>query len=128
MISYKLAKARHLKLGRRGEAMAATYLFNKKIEVLCCNYTGKLGEIDIIARDGEVICFIEVKTRMSTTRSRPAEGLSEKQKKRIIRSAASYLHEIGGPKVVYRFDLIEIVFGYFDIIELRYWRNHWKSG
>ena len=127
MISYKYAKARHIKLGRRGEALAARYLSVNKIDVICRNYKDKHGEVDIIARDGEVICFVEVKTRRYTTRSRPAEGLSEKQKKRIIRSAAAYLHGIGRPKVIYRFDLMEIVLGAWDVKELRYWRRHWRE-
>jgi putative endonuclease len=127
MISYKNAKARHIKLGMRGEAIAVEYLSAEKIEIICRNYKNKHGEVDIIARDGEVICFVEVKTRRSTTRSRPAEGLSEKQKKRITRSAGAYFHEIGDPKVVYRFDLIEIVLGALDVKELRYWRRHWRG-
>jgi len=128
MISYKYAKARHIKLGGRGESIAAAYLAIKKMDVLARNHRNKHGEIDIIARDGEVVCFIEVKTRRATTRSRPSEGLSDRQKKRISRAAAAYFRQIGRPKVVFRMDLIEIVLGRWDVKELRYWRSHWMQG
>ena len=127
MIGYKTAKARHIKLGMRGEAIASAYLQSLKIEVLLRNYRNKRGEIDIIARDGAVICFIEVKTRRHTTRSRPAEGLSKTQQKRITHAAAAYLRTIGDPKVVFRFDLVEIVMGNWDVRELRYWRRHFSG-
>ena len=124
MISYKFAKARHIRLGMRGESLAAAYLALENIEILLRNYRNKHGEIDIVARDGATLCFIEVKTRRFGSRSRPAEGLSEKQKNRIGRSAASYLRSIGYPEVVYRFDLVEVVLGNLDVVELRYWRSH----
>jgi len=128
MIAYKYAKARHIRLGRRGESIAAAYLRACGIEILLRNYRYKRGEIDIVARDGGIICFIEVKTRWRTTRSRPAEGLSEFQKKRISQTALAYLCAIGNPKVVYRFDLIEIVVDIWDVRELRYWRSHFSGG
>ena len=124
MFNFKQAKAAHLKLGKRGETLACRYLRMKNIEILLRNYRNKRGEIDIIARDGNIICFIEVKTRSLSSRSRPAEGFRYKQQLRISRSAANYLNKVGKPKVAYRFDLIEIVMGRWDICELRYWRNH----
>ena len=127
MVSYKSAKARHIRLGMRGESLAAAYLSFENIEILARNYRSKHGEIDIVARDGSTLCFIEVKTRRFSTRSRPAEGLSEKQRKRISRSAAAYMRSIGYPEVVYRFDLVEVVLGSFDVAELRYWRSHFTG-
>ena len=126
MITFKQAKTAHLKLGKRGETLACRYLKSKNIEILLRNHRNKRGEIDIIARDGNIICFIEVKTRRLSTRSRPAEGLRYKQKKRISQSASRYLNDIGKPKVIYRFDLIEIVMGNWDIHELRYWKKHFS--
>lgn len=124
MITFKQAKNAHLRLGSRGEKLACRYLQNQNIEVLLRNYRNKRGEIDIIAREENTICFIEVKTRRLSSRTRPAAGFRYKQKLRISQSASKYLHEIGKPKVPYRFDLIEIVMGSWDIEELRYWKNH----
>ena len=123
MLNYKRAKSEHIKLGMRGEKIARKYLRSQNIEILLSNYKNKKGEIDIIARDGAEICFIEVKTRRHTTRSRPAEGLSRKQELRISQSAVSYLHSLNNPEIVYRFDLIEVIIGRWDVKELCYWRN-----
>jgi putative endonuclease len=127
MFISKKAKAAHIKLGERGEKLARAYLYAKNIEPLLLNYQSKKGEIDIIARDGEEICFIEVKTRRYTTRSRPSEGLSEAQKLRISQAANSYLYAINNPEVIYRFDLIEIIIGRWDIVELCYWREYFQG-
>ena len=123
-MNFKRAKSVHLKLGRRGEKIAYRYLNLINIEVLLRNYRNKRGEIDIIARDKNIICFIEVKTRMFSTKSRPAEGLRYKQKMRITQSAIKYLNDVDRQHVPYRHDLIEIIMGRWDIRELRYWKNH----
>ena len=123
----KKAKAAHIRLGERGENLACVYLYSKNIDILLRNYKSRKGEIDIIAKDGAELCFIEVKTRRWTTRSRPAEGLSREQELRISQAAHSYLHAIGNPEVVYRFDLIEIIIGRWDIQELYYRREYFKG-
>ncbi|MHB9139969.1 MAG: YraN family protein [Victivallaceae bacterium] len=126
-LSFRQARAAHLRLGRRGENLACSLLRSKNIEILCRNYKVKSGEIDIVARDGGVIAFVEVKTRRSATLSRPARSLTEKQKKRIYRAGMHYLKEIGSPKVVYRFDLIEIILSPLRLCEARHWQEHFNS-
>lgn len=126
-MSYLAAKAEHLRLGARGEKLAEKLLRGKHYAILCRNYKVKSGEIDLVARDGETLVFIEVKTRRATTRSRPAEGLSARQKKRIYHAAQSYLHQINDPGIIYRFDLIEIVLSGFGIRELRHWENNFSK-
>ncbi|MFA6290370.1 MAG: YraN family protein [Victivallales bacterium] len=123
MIRFARLRAGHLRLGRRGENIASSHLRNSGYEVLFRNYRVDAGEIDIIARDGSILCFIEVKTRHSNFKGRPAEGLSEKQRKRIRRAAMNYLREIGNPKVVYRFDLMELVLSRWDVKEFRHWKD-----
>jgi len=127
MLSFKQAKNAHLRLGKRGENLACRFLILNNIEILLKNYRNKRGEIDIIARDGGTICFIEVKARSLSSRNRPATGLRPRQQLRISQAALQYLNEVGNPKVTYRFDLIEIVMGRWDICELRYWQNHFSS-
>ncbi len=123
MISFSRSRARHLRLGRRGEKLACSFLENRGYDILYRNYKVGSGEVDIVARDGSVICFVEVKTRHSGFRGRPAEGLSEKQRRRIRHAAMNYLREIGNPKVVYRFDLMELVLSNWDVEELRHWKD-----
>lgn len=126
-MSYFSAKSRHLRLGDKGEKIAARLLRDKNYSILCHNFKVKSGEIDLVARDGENLVFIEVKTRRATTRSRPAEGLSSKQKKRIYHAAQSYLRQIDNPNIIYRFDLIEIILSRFKIHEIRHWENNFSK-
>ena len=123
MIPFARLRAGHLRLGRRGENIACSHLGNSGHDILFRNYRVDAGEIDIIARDGSILCFIEVKTRHANFKGRPAEGLSEKQRKRIRRAAMSYLREIGNPKVVYRFDLMEFLLSRWDVREFRHWKD-----
>ena len=124
---FKKAKAKHIQLGIKGENAACDLLRAKGFEILLRNYRCKKGEIDIIARDGSVICFVEVKTRAKTTRSRPAKGLTTKQKARIYKSSKNYIKELGSPKAVCRYDLIELRFDKYDFIEARFWPNHFTA-
>jgi putative endonuclease len=126
-MSYFSAKAKHLQLGDRGEKIATRLLRSKNYDILCQNYKVKSGEIDLVARDGKDLVFVEVKTRRATTRSRPAEGLSTKQKKRIYRAAQSYLRQIDNPNIIYRFDLIELILTRFGIREIRHWESNFSK-
>jgi putative endonuclease len=126
-MSYFSAKSRHLRLGSKGENIAARLLRSKNYTILCRNFKVKSGEIDLVARDGENLVFIEVKTRRATTRSRPAEGLSSRQKKRIYHAAQNYLRQIDNPNLIYRFDLIEIILSRFKIHEIRHWEDNFSK-
>jgi putative endonuclease len=89
----KSSKSPHLKLGRRGERCAARALRRRGYVVIERNYRTRLGEIDIIARHGETLVFVEVKTRRSTSIV-PAEANVDARKKRHIhRVAQQYLSE-----------------------------------
>ena len=57
-------------LGDRGENVAARYLRNRGFKIIVRNFRCELGEIDIIARDGKTLVFVEVKTRLR----RPCPG------------------------------------------------------
>lgn len=126
IVPFKKARARHLRLGQKGEDIACKLLSQKGCQILVRNFRSWAGEIDIVARDGGTLCFIEVKTRMKNTRQRPAEGVSLKQKQRIYRSAMNYIKEIGNPRIIYRFDVIEVVYSGLIVNELRHWQNHFS--
>jgi len=118
---YAAARGRHLRLGRRGEALAAAFLTECGLDVLVRNYRCAHGEIDIVARDGAVLCFVEVKTRRRSGRFRPADAVGREKKRRIVRAAHQYLREIGRPRVLWRYDVIEVVLGRWFLHEIRYW-------
>ncbi len=115
--NWNKTKKRSLRLGRRGERVAAILTRELGCELLVRNYNGKHGEIDIVARDGETLVFIEVKTRRRINRARPSEAVGAAKKQNIIATARQYMREIGFPKVRFRFDIIEIVVGRFGLKE-----------
>ncbi len=127
MSFFRRAKKRHLRVGRRGENLACKLLRVQDYDVLCRNYKVKSGEIDIVARKGGILIFIEVKTRSHNAFSRPSANLSLTQKRRIYNAAHRYLRDIGDPKVPFRFDLIEVRLKKRTAIEIKHWPEHFSS-
>lgn len=125
--SFARRRAAHLRVGRRGERLARRLLRELGMEVLGGNYRGPRGEIDIVARDGKLLCFVEVKTRRASSGARPAAGLVPAQKWRIVRTAERYLRQLGHPPVLYRFDLVEIVVDGWRVVEARHWPNEFSA-
>lgn len=93
--------------GLEGEAIACAYLKQRGIRVLETRFRGKDGEIDIIARDGNITCFIEVKYRPHA-RLTEALGAVDDDKRRRVRSAAREYAQKHGVRPPMRFDIIEI--------------------
>ncbi len=109
-IPWPRLRARHLRLGRRGERLAAKALEEIGFDLLVRNYRCPAGEVDIVARENAILCFIEVKTRRKARFARPAAAVGRAKRRRILRSAAHYLREIGHPAVPVRFDIVEVLF------------------
>jgi len=80
-----------MKLGEKGEEIARKFLKKKGYKLLAENYKTPMGEIDIIAKDGKEIVFIEVKTRESLQFGQPFEAVNYIKRKRITKAALSYL-------------------------------------
>ena len=99
----------HTILGRQGEAAAAAYLKERcRYTLLEKNYRSRLGEIDIIARDGQTIVFIEVKTRRTALYGRPSEAVESRKQRKIALVAASYLSRKSWWNRPCRFDVMEV--------------------
>ena len=94
-------------LGRWGEEQAAEYLRRQKYRILACNWRCRLGELDLVARDGKTLCFVEVKLRRSERYGRAAEFVDSRKQQKLKRAAQLYLalHPEDCPM---RFDVIEI--------------------
>ena len=120
-MSFIKAKAAHIKLGQRGEDAACRLLRAKGLEILARDCKTPRGEIDIVARDGATLVFAEVKTKRSSSRSRPAENLTLRQKARIYRAAFNYMKEIGRPAVPFRFDIVEVSMGAWGPKAIWHW-------
>ena len=83
-----------LSKGAAGEVLAARFLREKGYQILTSNYRCRLGEVDIIARDGSYIAFVEVKTRRSDGMYAPREAVTAAKQQRLIRTAALYVVEV----------------------------------
>ncbi|MBT7260412.1 MAG: YraN family protein, partial [Desulfobacula sp.] len=81
------------------------------------NYRTKIAEIDIIAKDRDCLCFIEVKTRRSLKKGLPKESITRSKQKKIILGACFYLKEKKQENSRVRFDVVEVIEkkGCFDI-------------
>lgn len=98
-------------LGKFGEDTACRYLIKNGYKILIRNFRCRLGEIDIIAQKEGVLCFIEVKTRISQKYGKPAEAVTINKQKRIYRCAEYYMQVKGIIQCmpVLSFDVIEIL-------------------
>ncbi len=103
-------KAPHIKLGIKGERLATKVLKDKFFSIIHRNYRNPRGEIDIIARDGDILVFVEVKSRTFHKMYKPIDNFSYKQRKRIKNSARYYMKSLGSPDFKCRFDFIEVVY------------------
>jgi len=95
-------------LGKQGEDRAAAWLTEQGYEILARNYRYGKGEVDIIARDGEELVFIEVKTRTNEEYGHPIYALTPSKQKQIIKIARSFLYERDITNMLVRFDVITI--------------------
>lgn len=98
----------NLALARIGEKMAWDYLKTKNYKILEKNYRCRLGELDIIAEDKDVICFIEVKTRNSDKFGSPREAVNRVKQRKICQVALVYLKSKGLLEKRARFDVVSI--------------------
>lgn len=112
-----LCKAAHQKTSNRAsglayEKRAAQYLEASGYRILSYNYRCHLGEIDLIARDGRYLVFVEVKYRADARKGYGAEAVDLRKQRRIINSARWYLMEHGCPEdEPCRFDVVAFLGG-----------------
>jgi putative endonuclease len=99
----------NLYLGKFGEESAIDLLKTNGYRILARNYKTKLGEIDIIARDKDTVCFIEVKTRHSDRFGLPQEAISRSKQRHIAKVALVFLKENNLLDKRARFDVISIM-------------------
>ena len=101
-----------VRLGKRGEALAAGFLRAAGCGILATNYRCPWGEIDLIAQDGEELAFIEVRTRRGSAFGTPRESITRKKADHLVATAQDYLqnhvpqNEQGN--LAWRIDLVSI--------------------
>lgn len=92
--------------GRRAEAAAEQYLRQRGYQILGRNIRLKGGELDLIARHGETIVFVEVKARRTPTYGGTAYAVTDQKARRIAKLASQYLAQRGLTDCWCRFDVI----------------------
>ena len=94
--------------GKESESLALRTLKKKGYDILETNYVTKVGEIDIVAKDGDVLVFVEVKARKTVRYGDPKYAITPHKKKKISMAALYYLKEKGLMKEKARFDVVAI--------------------
>ncbi|NHC13549.1 YraN family protein [Motilibacter deserti] len=95
-------------LGRYGEDVAARFLTEAGLVVLERNWRCELGEVDIVARDGDALVVCEVKTRRSASFGTPQEAVTAAKQARLRRLAARWLAERGVHPPQVRIDVVAV--------------------
>ena len=98
--------------GREAEAAACAYLANKGYRILYRNFRfGRYGEIDLIAKKSDVICFVEVKSRSGSRFGRPSEAVGYRKRQKILTVAAHFQKISSLSNYKMRFDVVEVYYG-----------------
>lgn len=111
----------HIKIGKYGEQIALEYLIENDFVILETNYRNKIGEVDIIVYDKDILVFVEVKTRMGNHFGHAYESVDSRKQKKIANTALMYLQKNKLHDVQVRFDVIEVYPVEKEII------NHFKN-
>jgi putative endonuclease len=111
--------APHLALGRRGEELAAEYLRGLDYRLVAANFKLFVGrdrrglpveaELDIVAYDGPVLCFVEVKTRASDWFAAPEANVDLRKQRQITRAARAYRRLLGLAHAPSRYDVVSVI-------------------
>jgi putative endonuclease len=81
--------------GARAEALAAEYLMRHGLAIVARNFRTRFGEIDLIARDGRVLVFVEVRLRRSAAYGGAIESITARKRARLVAAANGYLAMLG---------------------------------
>ena len=114
----------HIAIGELGERIAAVHLRGEGRKVLYRNFRGpKGGEVDIVARDGKVLSFVEVKTRTHDSYGRPLDAVDREKERLIERGANAWLKLLGTRDIPWRFDVVEVILKDGEVPKVNVVRN-----
>ena len=94
--------------GRSGEAIAARHLRKQGYRIIELNHRNRLGEIDIIAEEGDTLVFVEVKARRNPKLESPKAAVTLRKQRKIVQVAQVYLKAGGHHQQRIRFDVVAI--------------------
>lgn len=110
-------------IGRLGETLASIFLRLKFYKILDQNYRSKYGELDIVAKKGDTVVFVEVKTR-KTEKYGLLEAVNDAKQQKMFATAKRYLQRHSFDGLNFRFDVIAINFSKFPF--LRHYKNAFR--
>lgn len=113
-------------LGARGEQVAADYLANAGWTITHRNFRTGRKEIDIVARRGDLVAFVEVKSRAGTGFGHPLEAVTRAKRREIQQVAANWITLYGRPADIYRFDAIALQFAGGSSPQLEHVEDAWR--
>ena len=98
------------KLGSHGEDLAVEFLKRRGYRILHRNFKLKFGEIDIVAQEGDTVCFIEVRTKTTDQMGTPFESITPFKQRKLSKLALAYLkNQYKSVEVRARFDVVAVV-------------------
>lgn len=122
----RLPPFRTVSTGERGEKLAAVFLRKKGYAVVARNWRNPRDlrdELDLVCRDGQVLVFVEVKTRDAGALVPGYYAVDGRKKKVVRRTATAYLRRLRDRPHTYRFDVVEISIGVNGAAEVRHYEN-----
>lgn len=124
-------------LGTLGELYAAAYLEQLGYRLVAANFTIAVGrnrrgaiintEIDLVAYEGDTLCFIEVKSRSSDWFAPPQANVDLRKRRQITRAARAYRQMLGLDDQPYRYDVVTVVLADNSTPQLELLRNFWTD-
>ena len=105
------------RLGALGEELAVRFLRDGGYRILATNYRCNYGEVDIVAKDGRVLAFIEVRTRRSRRFGAAEESLTAAKRKHLVAACQDYIQRHGDGDVEWRIDLVCVYFGQAENVD-----------
>lgn len=109
--------------GRKGEEAAEKYLSRRGYQIIDRNFRSQQGEIDLIARDGQYLVFVEVKSYSFRCYSSPAAAVRLAKKRSIIHAAETYLYQNKIKDTFCRFDVVTLYRKYDGSRVIELYRN-----
>ena len=97
------------RLGSLGEDAAAALLESKGFRIIARNHRTRRGEVDLVADDGSLLAFVEVRTRATDAFGGPAGSVNLRKQRRCVMAARDFLATWSGPERAIRFDVVAIV-------------------
>jgi putative endonuclease len=107
-VAWLAALGGRIALGRRGERAAERHLRRNGYRIVARNFRAAGAEIDLVAMDGEILVFVEVKTRRSRAAGAPEEAVDERKQTRMRRAAEVFARRYRADEIEMRFDIIAV--------------------